>query len=67
MQVADGLLTVNLWSAGLAIGLGAGLVGLGAQLFEAQRAQSQHATRLAAAAAAGTGAWWPLASLLSRD
>jgi diguanylate cyclase (GGDEF)-like protein len=66
MQVAERLLAVNLWSAGLAVALGAGLLGLGAQLLEAERAQPQRATRLAAAAAAGTGLWWPLASLLSR-
>ena len=67
MLGTESLLAVNGWSAGLAVALGAGLLGLGAQLFEAQRAQPQHATRLAAAAAAGTGAWWPMASLLSRD
>ncbi len=67
MQVSERLLAVNLWSAGLAVLLGAGLLALGAQLFDAQRARPSASTRLAAAAAAGTGLWWPLASLLSRS
>jgi len=67
MQVAERLLAVNFWSAGLAVMLGAGLLALGAKLFDAQRARPSDRTRLAAAAAAGTGLWWPLASLLSRS
>jgi len=67
VQVAERLLAVNFWSAGLAVMLGAGLLALGAQLFDAQRARPSDRTRLAAAAAAGTGLWWPLASLLSRS
>ena len=67
MQVAERLLAVNFWSAGLAVLLGAGLLALGAQLFDAQRARPSSRTRLAAAAAAGTGLWWPLASLLARS
>ncbi|HEY4081952.1 MAG TPA: bifunctional diguanylate cyclase/phosphodiesterase [Burkholderiaceae bacterium] len=67
MAVAERLLAVNFWSAGLAVMLGAGLLTLGAQLVEAQRSQPQSSTRLAAAAAAGTGLWWPLLSLLDRS
>jgi len=61
------LLAVDLWSAGLAVSLGAGLLAIGAQLHDAQRARPSGSTRLAAAAAAGTGLWWPLASLLARS